>query len=1458
MKTFLPNVTGFRLDRAGAGFLLVIALGLAARPADAQGVTYFMVSKGQVLSQTTPAAPAPLAAGGFTLVAAAPDFGGAPLATGASVTLPGGAIETMTDVTNDSAYEFRAAADSQTDLDATYPAGDYTVSVVTSLLGTVSPNIDLPSEAYPTIPQIANFTAAQSVDSTMDFAVSYSAFLNPGQYDDGYIEIDDGGAAIYTDSLDLTATAYTIPANTLVNGKTYRVLVRFRSLQVSYLTSAVSAYAFYNDNWFPLTTVPGVSPNAPPTLANVEPANGGELRDFEQPVVFDFSKEMNPANVAINWTATVNGQAIAISPGAFYYDWSSPSNLACFYALGSNGWPAGAVVSWTLSPTAGSPSNFVDSLGNPLAIGANSGSFLAAGGPWNCPAQTNAPLEAPAFYLSTAADYTQASAAGPSPDPSNGAEANFYYRLPGGLSALLYGGAPIVAVSVPLAGVATNGARGIYVELPLLAHLSQGVADYYYYQYNAALPDPGNLDGAYPSGSYELQLSGLNPANIDSPFIVTNSVTLTVTNQNFPPAPRFVNYAAAQTLNISNDFALQWAPYAGADTNSFVLLQIQDASGSLIFTAPDSCAGIPLSAASTGVTIPADTMTAGNSYTVTLLFGSVVSSGASMPGVPGQGYSAIESRTRMALTINALGYAQSPPAVSIVGPLDNTVLPSGNVAIQFSASDPGAALASAQLFNGTNLLATLPIPGGQSNYTGAISGVFGDGPQTATIVVTDANGLTASSSSLNFMTQDPAFVVSITSPVGGGSYSPVAGIVVSATAVSPGGPITNIDFYMDGSWIGNAATAPFAVPVPPPGFGPHTFYAQAEDTNGFAGISPVVTATVPIPAPGSFVSGFEPDGLFHAAFAGSSGTNYVLQMTTNLTPPAVWANVQNRILTRGAADFFDLQSGSDAMRFYRMVPGGVAGSNIPSFSVASAVDLSRGTNGICDDTGLVATFADDNETAYTLTLAPASLGELGFAEVDLASVTNLAGYPLSGAMLAAVEMAPVETPVLPGGSLTIQLTNAIATNELVAFSYHAPSGEFFLVPFQAAASPAGVTVTIPVTRLGGYGVASLRSADLALQNAYPPSNPDDRTAQYAAWAVLEQEGLTVPPISFVRAQPAAARPPSHTARGGGSGAAQALLGVLNNVVLPNLEAADLPIGSGGPSPSIAAGLAGYQSFYAELSACGYADNASFAPLLAQANKASIDMVQNLANYSIGTAQQNDMLGMLNLQSYGLALIDAQPWGNSWPPGARQALLAKLELALSFTVSLESLVEQVGLDSKVRTDYQANNIIFSVGNPDESGEAKGSGPAVFHSLSYVSGPGCTDFIPNPFVPNFTVFEFGFFTRQQGRSRGGGAQVAITGVRFVFGIGTPLENYQFRCADSGIQQVSSYWYPRFATDHKAEFSVYPRGGNTPTPAFYFNNGWQVYRQGTAQVASKSLQIPAGPDLETTVITITHTPL
>lgn len=111
-----------------------------------------------------------------------------------------------------------------------------------------------------------------------------------------------------------------------------------------------------------------------------------------------------------------------------------------------------------------------------------------------------------------------------------------------------------------------------------------------------------DLDSAFSTGSYSN--SWITPAGFESALLTLPAGT-------YPNSPQISNYAAAQTVDATKDFTLNWNAFAGAGANDFVLVTVSDDSSTVGFRTgfpgqPNALAGTAQS-----VNIPANTLKSG-------------------------------------------------------------------------------------------------------------------------------------------------------------------------------------------------------------------------------------------------------------------------------------------------------------------------------------------------------------------------------------------------------------------------------------------------------------------------------------------------------------------------------------------------------------------------------------------------------------------------------------------------------------------------------------------------------------------------------------------------------------------------------------------------------------------------------------------------------------------------------
>jgi hypothetical protein len=127
----------------------------------------------------------------------------------------------------------------------------------------------------------------------------------------------------------------------------------------------------------------------------------------------------------------------------------------------------------------------------------------------------------------------------------------------------------------------------------------------------AAFASLAALDAAFPDGEYTLVLGTVHDG------LRTNALTLS--GGGYPATPHFNNFAAAQTVNPTNDFALTWDAIAGATTNDFVQIEILDCNGSEVFQTASPGRPGGLDGTATFAIIPGRTLRPGQTYRAELL-----------------------------------------------------------------------------------------------------------------------------------------------------------------------------------------------------------------------------------------------------------------------------------------------------------------------------------------------------------------------------------------------------------------------------------------------------------------------------------------------------------------------------------------------------------------------------------------------------------------------------------------------------------------------------------------------------------------------------------------------------------------------------------------------------------------------------------------------------------------------
>jgi hypothetical protein len=149
-------------------------------------------------------------------------------------------------------------------------------------------------------------------------------------------------------------------------------------------------------------------------------------------------------------------------------------------------------------------------------------------------------------------------------------------------------------------------------------------------QTGESFADEASFDAAYPAGNYSFAM-----ATAHDGFMFP---VLAMPAPQYPIAPRVSNFAAAQSVDPTTDFVLQWDAFSAGTTNDSMWVKITDANGNPVFSTPypgTNFAG-SLKGTATSVTVPNNTLQFGRAYKGAISFFKVTSVNTSeYPGAAG-------------------------------------------------------------------------------------------------------------------------------------------------------------------------------------------------------------------------------------------------------------------------------------------------------------------------------------------------------------------------------------------------------------------------------------------------------------------------------------------------------------------------------------------------------------------------------------------------------------------------------------------------------------------------------------------------------------------------------------------------------------------------------------------------------------------------------------------------------
>jgi len=146
---------------------------------------------------------------------------------------------------------------------ATFPSGNYVYNV-TATASNQQVTVNLPNYTQPNAPQISNYAAAQAVNPSLPFTLTWNAFTGGGSTD--YVEVVVGGTLFETPGFGLTnalhgtATSVTIPAGILAANSNYLADVGFYHAVITTNGSTITEAYVASVTSFNIATASGSAP----------------------------------------------------------------------------------------------------------------------------------------------------------------------------------------------------------------------------------------------------------------------------------------------------------------------------------------------------------------------------------------------------------------------------------------------------------------------------------------------------------------------------------------------------------------------------------------------------------------------------------------------------------------------------------------------------------------------------------------------------------------------------------------------------------------------------------------------------------------------------------------------------------------------------------------------------------------------------------------------------------------------------------------------------------------------------------------------------------------------------------------------------------------------------------------------------------------------------------------------
>lgn len=531
---------------------------------------------------------------GFAFDGSAPGDGGQGILQDLLLTTPSGATRVPKYDAGIDRFVVEAHAPTAAALNQDFGPGVYTVSVTVGGFA-FGGSLTLPVDSYPSAPNLLPTLWAQPLTVESEITVGWVPWPGPRvEGDVTRLRILADQVEVYVSDLEAEVDHDKVPANTLPAGKTVILQVEFRRVVTQDSTGLLPAQGIAAARTVASLLTAGELPTdvVPPVLVRSIPANGQTNLHSASSVVWQFNEPMDTNEVAVTWSSNIN-------PALIRFSWENENrNLLATYV---GNFPAGQKIEWMLNPP-GNEAHFLrDRAGNRLAGAPVVGNFWIPGVPAEgCVGATA--VEAARFGLFKEIHLTQAD--GGLPAVRSGSAA----RLFGFVGTPESSGdwpADLVTLQFPVPPAPPP------YQLKGFAYPAPGFA-----RFEQLFATRELMDAAYPAGTYLFQERARDVVTI------LNSAAVRLDSLEFPPAPRFLSASPVDGASLASGLNLAWVGLPADAVDLVAEFDVVWNEGTpdetVVFHAPDACAGRLLPRTVTSFAVPGNVFSIPGRYSVRL------------------------------------------------------------------------------------------------------------------------------------------------------------------------------------------------------------------------------------------------------------------------------------------------------------------------------------------------------------------------------------------------------------------------------------------------------------------------------------------------------------------------------------------------------------------------------------------------------------------------------------------------------------------------------------------------------------------------------------------------------------------------------------------------------------------------------------------------------------------------